>query len=61
MKHLFYVIYITSYSLAVLISGMFIGQALERAWLKKERQARLKETEAKAKPIGAALSDATEQ
>jgi len=42
MKHIFYVIYITSYSAAVLVAGMLVGQVLERFWSRREAEARLK-------------------
>jgi len=32
MKHVFYVIYVLFYTGAVFITGLFIGQLLERSW-----------------------------
>jgi NADH:ubiquinone oxidoreductase subunit 6 (subunit J) len=32
MKHVFYVIYVLFYTGAVFITGLFVGQMLERSW-----------------------------
>ena len=32
MKHVFYVIYVLFYTGAVFITGLFVGQMLERTW-----------------------------
>ena len=32
MKHVFYVIYVLFYTGAVFVTGLFIGQMLERSW-----------------------------
>lgn len=32
MKHVFYVIYVLFYTGAVFITGLFVGQLLERSW-----------------------------
>ena len=32
MKHVFYVIYVLFYTGAVFVTGLFVGQLLERAW-----------------------------
>lgn len=32
MKHIFYVIYVLFYTGAVFITGLFVGQMLERSW-----------------------------
>ena len=46
MKHVFYLIYVLSYSAAVFITGMFIGQTLERVWSRREAKAKLEVKEA---------------
>lgn len=43
MKHIFYVIYVLSFSGAVFITGMFVGQFLERLWSAREEKARERE------------------
>jgi NADH:ubiquinone oxidoreductase subunit 6 (subunit J) len=32
MKHVFYVIYVLFYTGAVFVTGLFVGQLLERSW-----------------------------
>ena len=32
MKHVFYVIYVLFYTGAVFVTGLFVGQMLERSW-----------------------------
>jgi len=41
MKHIFYVIYVLFYTGAVFITGLFVGQMLERSW-EARRSARQK-------------------
>ena len=59
MKHIIYLIYVLSYSGAVFISGMFMGQWLERAWSRREQRARVQAAGAQVSPITMGLQDAT--
>ncbi|HUJ80202.1 MAG TPA: hypothetical protein VLY45_07810 [Nitrospiria bacterium] len=43
MKHVFYVIYVLFYTGAVFITGLFVGQMLERTW-EARRNARQRTT-----------------
>jgi hypothetical protein len=42
MKHIFYLIYVLSFSGAVFVSGMFVGQLMERIWSRREAKMRAK-------------------
>ena len=42
MKHLFYLIYVLSFSGAVFVTGVFMGQFLERYWSTREQKAKEK-------------------
>lgn len=57
MKHIFYVIYITTYTAAVLIAGMLVGQMLERFWSRRETEARLKSGSTQIESAGAYLRE----
>jgi hypothetical protein len=59
MKHLFYVFYVLTFSGAVFVTGMFIGQLLERFWSRREEKAKLEATDIQMDPIGVSLRDAT--
>lgn len=65
MKHLFYLIYVLGYSGAVFMTGMFVGQILERRWAvvdeksKEAANAREKTSDVELDPIGVNLSNAT--
>lgn len=39
LKHVFYLIYVVSYSLAMFVAGVFVGQWLERTRYRRELQA----------------------
>jgi len=59
MKHLFYLVYVLSYSGAVFVAGMFMGQSLERFWSRREEKAKLGVTDIQPDPIAVSLRDAT--
>jgi hypothetical protein len=59
MKHLFYVFYVLTFSGVVFVTGMFIGQLLERFWSRREEKAKLEATDIQMDPIGVSLRDAT--
>jgi NADH:ubiquinone oxidoreductase subunit 6 (subunit J) len=39
VKHVFYVIYVLFYTGAVFVTGLFVGQMLERSWTARRRHA----------------------
>lgn len=39
VKHVFYVIYVLFYTGAVFVTGLFVGQLLERSWAARRREA----------------------
>ena len=43
MKHVFYAIYVLAFSGAVFMTGVFVGQFLERVWSVREEKARERE------------------
>jgi len=62
MKHVFYAIYVLSFSGAVFMTGVFIGQFLERFWSVREEKAREREKnrEIQGAPAGVHLRDISE-
>ncbi|HEX9756947.1 MAG TPA: hypothetical protein VGB26_04005 [Nitrospiria bacterium] len=57
MKHVFYAIYVLAFSGAVFMTGVFIGQFLERFWSVREEKAleREKNREIQRAPAGVPL------
>lgn len=55
MKHIFYLIYVLAFSGAVFVSGMFMGQWLERAWSRREAKVRLEAANTGTTSIGVNL------
>ncbi len=47
MKHVFYVIYVLFYTGAIFVTGLFVGQLLERSWVAR-RESRLASSGAEA-------------
>ncbi|MEW6324551.1 MAG: hypothetical protein AB1515_04115 [Nitrospirota bacterium] len=50
MKHLFYIAYVLTYSGAVFVGGMFVGQLLARHWARQSEEA-ARETAEHAFPV----------
>jgi hypothetical protein len=62
MKHVLYAIYVLSFSGAVFMTGVFIGQFLERFWSVREEKSleREKNRETQVAPAGVHLRDVSE-
>ena len=60
MKHLFYLIYVLSFSGAVFVTGVFMGQFLERYWSAREQRAKQKvlAQDHSGDPVGIHLGEA---
>ncbi len=57
MKHLFYVLYVSIYTGAVFICGMFIGQFFERSWARREQEARAKAVSKQTDDLGVGIPE----
>jgi len=55
MKHIFYLVYVLSFSGAVFVSGMFMGQLMERIWSRREAKMKEKISGVEANPVKANL------